>query len=153
MTMFIDMPLTCEVRQRLQEQGKIIVWKELDFFSALDPTTYSLRSRGGEFEWRAGWNEAKRNIWRRPGAVYHGKEIGKGVLHTYLHKRINMVPLVGHANDFYAAGFQAHYGYYTHIFTYDDLTRPHATFRRLWLDQAVYDRATKGSRDFDDLLC
>lgn len=112
--------------------------------------------------------------WRKPPATLtrqrtltQGQLLEAGVLHAFLYHAPDdlelarvaamnpdganrftpelRIPLVGHAADFVAAGW-AELGSPVLL-----PREPHVAFRRLWMDQAVYDRLAKGNLDCSDL--
>lgn len=160
MCLTVDMELTREVRELLEERGKVVVYKRPLLLPSVDPERRSIRSETRpDFVWREEWNEAgggppvlraprvrrgivasmRRavglpNLELEDPTVREGDSLGAGVFHAWLHKPQQddeyLMGLEGHAEHFVAAG----------VFGARDV---HVAFTKLYLPMAELERVSK----------
>lgn len=162
MCLTVDLELTRQVRERLEEEDKIVVYKHPLLVPSVEPERRSIRSQTcRSFVWREGWNRAagdpgiRRVVLSRPRIakwlkiadeaasppplrawpeVHEGQTFGPGVLHAWLHKPDE--------SDAYLMGLEGRAEDFVAAGVYAG-RHVHVAFTRLYLPMAEYERVAK----------
>lgn len=162
MCLTVDLELTREVRERLEEDEKIVVYKRPLLVPSVEPERRSIRSQMcRSFVWREGWNRAAGDTGIRRGAllapriakwlkisdegaslpplrawpeVHEGQILGPGVLHAWLHKHDESDP--------YLMALEGRAEDFVAAGVYPD-RHVHVAFTGLYLPMAEYKRVAK----------